>query len=715
MKAAPANAAFPSLENMVVATCEAVQPPERLTVSQAAEKYRRLNNPGSYVGPWDNSVAPYLVEPMDMLTSLEHTGEVFVGPARCGKSDSFFNWLLHTAKCDPADMLFVAMTQHTARDWSQGDLRKVFRHTKALGDRVTPGRQSMNTHDIHFLSGMRLLVKWPTITELSGKTVQRVWLADYDRMPLDVDKEGSPYALAKKRTQTFGRFGMTVAESSPGWPITDPKWTPRTPHEGPPCEGIMALYNAGDRRRWYWRCFECGTAFEADFKHLVYPDSKDRVEAAEAARLKCPFCDAKYGHERKHEFNLHGRWLAEGQRWLANGEVVGTPIRSDTASFWLKGVAAAFMDWKSMVFNYLKAMDDYEATGSQEALKVTVTTDQGVPYSPKGLAMEQRLPEQLKEDRAEALADPATVPEGVRFLIATIDVQANRFVVQVHGFFPTEDNGLGDIVPIDRYEIRKSERRDEDGERYWVRPGSYLEDWKLLIKQVILKTYPLADDSGRRMQIKAVGCDSGGAGKKGSPVSTTSTAYNFWRYLRLGPGEGEETDDGWEPGLHNRFMLIKGRGVSKTAPRVQVRYPDSDRKDRHAGARGEIPVLFINSDQVKDAVYTMLDRDAPGGQIRFPDWLPDSFYSEMLAESRTAKGWENLGHARNEAWDLVCYAYAIALSRLVRIEQIQWVDPPKWAAPWDENDFVIGADEERRFASKAADRDDLESLGEALG
>ena len=49
---------FDSLENMIVQTADGVRPPERLTVSQAAEKYRKLNNPGAYVGPWRNDMAP---------------------------------------------------------------------------------------------------------------------------------------------------------------------------------------------------------------------------------------------------------------------------------------------------------------------------------------------------------------------------------------------------------------------------------------------------------------------------------------------------------------------------------------------------------------------------------------------------------------------------------------------------------------------------------
>lgn len=705
------DGAFDSLEQMLVATCEAVRPPERLTVSEAAEKYRYLDNPGSYQGFWDNTIAPYLVEPMDTLTSLDFEGMVFAGPARTGKSDMFFNWLTYSAKCDPADMMVVHMTRDTARDWSIGDLRKVFRHSPEVGARVVPGRQNTNVHDVRFLNGMRLLIKWPTITELSGKTIPRLWVMDYDRLPADIDKEGSAWVLTKKRAQTYQRFGMTVAESSPGFDVTDPKWMPQSPHQAPPCGGILAIYNTGDRRRWYWRCPYCQTAFEPDFHLLVYPDSKDKMEAAEAAELKCPHCDVHLQHSMKHELNIGGRWIKDGQIWRPDGSITGTPARSDIASFWLKGAAAAFQSWRGLVLNYLNAMEDYQRTGSQEMLKATINTDQGLPYSPKGLYQDLRLPEQLKE-RANPELGEKVVPDGVRFLIATADVQNNRFVIQVLGIKPAPE-ALYDLVVVDRFEIRKSARLDEDGERFVVKPGAYVEDWKLLIKQVLLKTYPLADGSGRSMQIKMFGCDSGGSGKKDSPVSTTSNAYNFWRFLRDGPAEDEEDDSGWVPGLHRRMLLVKGEGAKKAAPRVQIRYPDSDRKDRHAAARGEIPVLFINSDMVKDMVSNMLDRDTPGGQIEFPSWLPDTFYAEMLAEVRTDKGWENPTRARNEAFDLTVYCVALLLCPRVGIERVRWEEPPSWAADWDENDLVVAPDGERRFTAKRSEVS-LEELGAAL-
>jgi phage terminase large subunit GpA-like protein len=686
---------YRSLEQMVLQTAEGVRPPERLSVSEAASKYRMLNNPGSFVGSWRNEKTPYLVEPMDVLTSLDHTGMVFVGPARTGKSDMFFNWLTHTAICDPADMMVIHMTQATSRDWSKGDLSKAFRHSPQLGERVLPGRQNQNTHDVSFRSGMRLLAKWPTITELSGKTIPRLWLMDYDRMPPDVDGEGSPFDLSRKRAQTFGRFGMCVAESSPGFSVEDPKWIAGSFHEAPPTRGILALYNRGDRRRWYWRCPHCSEAFEPRFSCLSWPDSVDKVEAAEAAVMVCPSNGCIIQSELKAEINGAGRWIKDGQRWNADGTITGTARRSDIASFWMLGAAAAFQSWRGLVLNYLTALDDFERTGSEEALKTTVNVDQGMPYTPKSLEG-SRLPEELK-DRAEdwgGSKERPVVPPGTRFLVATVDVQARAFVVQVHGFGPA-----GDVWLVDMFKIRKSERLDDDGDPYPIDPAGYIEDWSLLTSQVVERTYPLGDGSGRSMQIKAVGCDSGGR------EGVTTRAYAWWKSLR-------DSDEGH----HRRVRLVKGEGGSK-GPRVRETFPDSGRKDRKAAARGEVPVLLVNTDALKDQVDNMLRRtETAGGSVHFPSWAENWLYMQLTSETRSSKGWRKVGSSRNEALDLLVYALALAIFQPIRLEQIDWDKPPVWAEDWDDNALVLDpADKEPGFvAPKRASMDRLAELGSTL-
>src|SRR5690606_12823591 len=151
------------------------------------------------------------------------------------------------------------------------------------------------------------------------------------------------------------------------------------------------------------------------------------------------------------------------------------------------------------------------------------------------------------------------------------------------------DNGVNfDLYLIDRFDIQKSKRKDEAGDTRWVKPYAVQEDWDLITEQVVEKEYELEDGSGF-MSIKMTGIDSGG-----KPGSTTR-AYTYSRAM-LDTGNG------------GRVLLIKGE-PQLGAPRAEIDYPDSDRKDRSAVARGEIPVLFLTTNVLKYMLLGMVDYD----------------------------------------------------------------------------------------------------------
>ncbi len=703
---------YPRLEDIVLEGLTSIEPKERLKIWETAERYRFINNPGAYVGPWDNSKAPYLVEPMNIMSSREHTGMIFVGPAQCGKTDLFLNWVVHTVMNEPADLVLVHMSRVSARDFSIRRLDRLNRDCPEVGRRMVKASSKDNTYDKMYINGSFVSLSWPSITELSSKTVPYLWLTDYDRMPQDLDGEGIPYDLAKKRTTTYKRFGMTVAESSPGFPmLKDPRqWSPSTPHEAPPAEGILSLYNRGDRRRWYWQCESCRRWFEPRFRLMIWPESNDVWESAEQASIQCPHQDCGQAYSQapydapgrayqvpgKAALNAGGRWAADGQTIDAEGRLLGPQSRSDTASFWLFGPAASFLDWTTLVANYLKAMKEFRDNGSTNSLKTTTNLDQGEPFAVTDL-ISNLVPEKLAEHQRPYMM--GVVPEGVRFLIVSIDVQKNSFVVCVHGFDLKKN-----VWIIDRYVVHKSVRKDEDGERLWIRPASYFEDWLLLIDQVLTKTYPLGDNSHRRMRIKLAVCDSAGA----DGVSTM--AYDFYRHLRSN-----------HPDLAVRFQLLKGT-PNNAAPRVTITYPDSTIKNRTAGARGEIPVMLLNSNAIKDAVNGMLSKDTDeGGYVSFPsNYAEHASFEEFTAEVRNERGrWVNPKKRRNEGFDLLAYAYAGALCpQHVGIELLSHENPPRWAAEWDFNTLVYDPAQEGAMVKSdlAAGRKEssLATLGQKL-
>ncbi|WP_165838114.1 terminase gpA endonuclease subunit [Escherichia coli] len=450
--------------------------PRRMRVADAVAQYMRVPMGAGNSVPWDPLVAPYVIEPMNCLASREYDAVIFVGPARTGKTIGLIDgWVIYNVICDPADMLIIQMTEEKAREHSKKRLARTFRVSPEVVSRLSPNKNDNNVYDRTFLAGNYLKIGWPSVNIMSSSDYKCVALTDYDRFPEDIDGEGDAFSLASKRTTTFMSSGMTLVESSPGRDVKDVKWRRTSPHEAPPTTGILSLYNRGDRRRWYWPCPHCGEYFQPCGDVVAgFRDIADPVLASEAAYIQCPSCSGRIMPEHKRELNGRGVWLRDGESINADGSRYGDPRRSRIASFWMEGPAAAYQTLSQLVYKLLTAEQEYETTGSEETLKTVINTDWGLPYLPRA-SMEQRKSE-LLEQRAEPVPS-RSVPDGVNFLVATVDVQAGRhrrFVVQVTGY-----GSRGERWIIDRYNITQSLRGDSDGESQRIDPASYLilQDW----------------------------------------------------------------------------------------------------------------------------------------------------------------------------------------------------------------------------------------------
>lgn len=632
--------------------------PRRMRVADAVAQYMRVPMGAGNSVPWDPLVAPYVIEPMNCLASREYDAVIFVGPARTGKTIGLIDgWVIYNVICDPADMLIIQMTEEKAREHSKKRLARTFRVSPEVVSRLSPNKNDNNVYDRTFLAGNYLKIGWPSVNIMSSSDYKCVALTDYDRFPEDIDGEGDAFSLASKRTTTFMSSGMTLVESSPGRDVKDVKWRRTSPHEAPPTTGILSLYNRGDRRRWYWPCPHCGEYFQPCGDVVAgFRDIADPVLASEAAYIQCPSCSGRIMPEQKRELNGRGVWLRDGESINADGSRYGDPRRSRIASFWMEGPAAAYQTLSQLVYKLLTAEQEYETTGSEETLKTVINTDWGLPYLPRA-SMEQRKSE-LLEQRAEPVLS-RSVPDGVNFLVATVDVQAGRhrrFVVQVTGY-----GSRGERWIIDRYNITQSLRGDSDGESQRIDPASYPEDWDVLLTDVFHKSWPLASNPSQQMRLMAMAVDSGGED------GVTDNAYKFWRRCR-------------RDGLGKRIYLFKGDSIRR-AKLITRTFPDNTgRTGRRAQAAGDVPLWLLQTDALKDRVNNALWRDSPGpGYVQFPDWLGSWFYDELTYEERSSDGkWSKPGRGANEAFDLMVYAEALVI--LHGYEKIRWPDAPEWAS-----------------------------------
>lgn len=656
---------------------ELIKPPDRTPLSIAATELLYVDQSGSMV-PWDAELTPYIKEPMDCLKSRRYDAVIYAGPARTGKTVGMVDgWIADIIARNQADTMLVQMTQDKAAEFRKKRLQRLFDASPQIRAALSERKSDNNIHEIITKSGMFLRVGWPSKANFASMDYCNVLLTDLDRMPLNVDGEGSPFLLAGKRTQTFMSRGMVLAESSPGHLITDPAYRPATPHEAPPTLGILNLYNQGDRRLWMWKCPDrhCGEWFEGTFDLLVWDrDGTDPAKVAKDVSMICPHC----GSEVREDQRVHGKpfklwansggiWLPEGCQLDADGTMHGQRRDVRIASFWQKGNSAAFQSWNQLVYKFASARQVFESTGDFEDLKTTVNTDQGLAFTPP---RNDERSAGILQARAEDIG-VKVAPAWARFLIASIDVQGGaktrRWEVQVEAFGVGNESAI-----IDRFAITKSKRKDENDPAKFVRvmPGTFLEDWDLITEKVLAKSYLVDDGSKRRLPILRTLCDSNGE------EGVTNNAYAYYRALK-------------KKGLHHRFLLVKGSG-RKTAPVVEKRYPDNTkRSDRKAKVAGDVPVWFLNTDRLKDMVSAALSRPVPGPlYVHFANWLPESFYDELMAEERDVTGhWDKVSE-RNEAFDLMSYARAGLV--ILKADKItDWESCQTWAMPLDENSEVF--------------------------
>jgi phage terminase large subunit GpA-like protein len=659
---------------------EALRPPKRVTVTQGACETLILRTPGTAGGPWSPEKTPYMVEPLNMLASRKHEAECFVGPARTGKTAALLlGWMAHNVKNDPGDMLFLQMTQDKAREFSKTDIERALRYSPGLAE-LSPTSHDDNTFDKMFRHGMWLRIGWPTVSNVSGSTYRYVAITDIDRIKNaeNVDGEGPLFALALKRTQTYGSRGMALVESSPGIELTDPYWKAATPHEAPPTTGILGIYNRSDRRRWYWKCPHCADRFEAapglglfnlppeeQLIQEIREKDIDKMSLDFGSRIVCPVCACIITADNKTEMNRDGIWISEA-------EILGTSPTSPIAGYWLGGLPAHFQNWRSLVSRYLYGLRDYALTNSEETLKATTNTDQALPYISMHLRDAQRS-SRAPEDRTQDL-ERYVVPDWARMLVASVDVQGGtnaRFVVQVHAVGQHFEQQL-----VNRFTIKDSRRPGMGDEWAPIDPAAYPEDWDRITHEVLRSTYRTPVE-GKELKVLLTVIDTGGED------GVTGNAYAYYRRLR-------------RVGLHQRIMLYKGQGSRTT----QVM------RESMVGLNKDVPLYLVNTNLVSDAVYAGLQRDKPGpGYYHFPKvkspqnpdgWINQAFFDELKAEVRQDDGTWHQVKKRNESFDL-CRMIHAGLLRLGVDKKGFWDSTPDWAKPLQENRELVSAQDRREM------------------
>lgn len=651
-----------------------LDPPSRITVTDAAERYLRVPLGGVW-GRYDRGVAPYMVEPADVTQSRRYLAVVFSGPSQSAKTTMLATVALHMVMCEPDPCLLVHMDQKSANAWVEEKLDPMILNSPDVRDRLGMGRDD-STFSRKRFRGMRLTIGIPVAQTLSSRTVRKVLLTDYDHMPQVLGPkdapEGSPYGMARQRIRSYRSRGCVVVESSPAFPVIDEMWRPSlaAPHEMPPVSGgILRIYNEGTRGRWYWRCPDCSELFEPRCERLHYDATLEPGEAGAKAEMQCPHCGSLIAHRYKAELNrmaLAGRggWLHETGQVADDKPVLvqmGDPSirKTDVASYALNGAAAAFASWEGLVTSFETAKRQFDRFNDDTELARVYYTERGEPYLPRSAERDGELSLVDLKDNARS-ADRGTCPSWVRFVTTSVDVQGTYFACAVTGW------GLdGSRILLDRFDFVQPPEGAPGAADRGINPARYSEDAEVLV-ELADREYPV---QGEVYALKPVALvvDFNG------PSGWSDNAEKFWR-ARKAAGQG------------HLWFLSMGRGGFHLGDRVWHATPERGSKGKKARS---IKLLNMAVDRMKDTVIAALSKlDGAAGAYSVPDWLPEHHVAELVSERRGAKGYDKRpGVARNETLDLSVQAQAIAEHK--GLNRINPESPPAWAVIGGSNPFAV--------------------------
>lgn len=341
-----------SAQSLIASALEALKPPPDLTVSEWADKHRRLS-PESSASPgrWRTEVVEYLREPMDMIGKPGVDSVTLMTSAQVGKSSFIENVLAYFMHQDPCPMLHVSPTLTSMKMFSKERLAPMLRDTPVLRSLVkdAKSRDSDNTIETKkFPGGNLAMVGSNAPASLASRPVRVVVADEVDRFERSAGTEGDPLKLAIKRTTTFWNR-VLVYVSTPG-------------NKGE--SRIEEEYEAGDQRQRFCPCPDCGHEQVLKWSNVIW-DSGDPM----TARYVCEECGSCWNDFQRNVAVRKGRWVAQRP---FNGRV----------SYHLNQLYSPFARLWETVKEFLDSKDH------PEKLKTFVNTVLGETWEEKGAQQE---------------------------------------------------------------------------------------------------------------------------------------------------------------------------------------------------------------------------------------------------------------------------------------------------------------------------------------
>lgn len=381
-----------------------LKPEPLLSVSEWADNNRLLDSKSAAMpGKYRTSVTPYLREIMDNLGEYSEVEEIVcMKGAQLGVTEAGLNWIGYTVHISPCPMLFVEPTKDVMELVSKTRVQPMMESTPALAERVKPSRSRDSGNTLtkkEFPGGILRMAGANSAASLRNMPVKRLILDEVDAYPLDLDGEGNPIDLAKKRTSTFAKRKIFILS------------TPTT--KG--LSVIEPLFESTDQRYYFIPCPHCGGMQHLEWKQLRYEYNRT-AKIAKNVYYECVHCGGHIAERHKTEMLANGQWIATAPE-NENKKRIGYHINSMYSPL-------GWLSWADM------AQDWEEAQNDVPKLKTFYNTALGLAYEAVGDKPEWKL----LHDRREEYPINRIPSNDIAFLTAGVDVQKDRLEVEIVGW-----------------------------------------------------------------------------------------------------------------------------------------------------------------------------------------------------------------------------------------------------------------------------------------
>lgn len=566
-----------------------LRPKENMTISQWADKYMVLPEGSNEAGRYSSDTIPYQKAIMDAITDPEVVDVTVMSSAQVGKTTIIMCGIAYYIDYEPTTQMLVMPTITDSEKFSKTRFAQMIADIPQLSSKVADPktRNSNNTILLKgYPGGSIALGGANSPSSLASDPRRIIWMDEVDRFPESAGGEGNPVKLAEKRATSY--WNKKHIKTS----------TPTIAGRS----RIESAYNKGSKEEWNVKCPDCGAWQTYSFKRVDFP----------TVSMACAACGVLIPERR---------WKESDHKWIALH-----PERKKARSFRLNELASPFVDWEEIIENFKDADEKLKRFHDPEDMKVFINTVLGETWDETEY-VDDAVDEDSLESRAEVYA--ADIPEGVLLLTAAVDVQKDRFEVEIRGWSRNYETW-----GIYKTELYGNLITDEP----WDQLEAYLGQ-------------PLYFEDGSELNVAGFAVDTGG--------HFTNKTYKWVKKMKT---KGK------------KCYGVKGYAGKPDIPLLHKK-TIVDIKEERGGKQIVVDRTIINIigvDSGKEDITNRLQIKEPGkGYCHFPAGdgrgYDTEYYKGLTSERQISKKvngiikkvWVKKSGVRNEPLDLFNYNYAV--------------------------------------------------------